>query len=445
MNKEEKKFRVVELFAGVGGFHLGLQKAFGQQNLSVWANQWEPGDKAQHAYKCYIEHFGSENSTNDDIGKVRGKVKKHDLLVGGFPCQDYSVATANANGITGKKGVLWWDIEYILSRKEKQPPFVLLENVDRLLRSPAKQRGRDFGIILACLYRLGYHVEWRVINAADYGFPQRRRRTFIFATKDKKTIKKLYYRKKSDEIVSKSGFFAQEFPVDICSDCEPNIKSLDKIRNNKDVKRLSKEFEMHFYNSGVMIKGDIFTYKVVANKGSMRKQTLNDVLENEVGEEFCISESDISSKNGWKYCKGPKDEPRMKKTGYAYRYKEGAIPFPDKLDEPSRTMLTGEGNKRPNRISHVIKDPTTGRLRIITPIEAERLNGFPDNWTNTGMPQRWRYFCMGNALVVGLIEMMGSRLKKIIEVSNMTRKANKIELYVRFNHQEKENNKLVRV
>ena len=110
--------------------------------------------------------------------------------------------------------------------------------------------------------------------------------------------------------------------------------------------------------------------------------------------------------------KGSKNEIRQTREGYQYNYTEGAIPYPEPLDRPSRTMLTSESSK--NRSTHVIEDPQTGKLRLLTPVESERLDGFPDNWTNTGMPEKFRYFCMGNALVVGLIEMMGKTLLKMI-------------------------------
>ena len=174
---------ICELFAGVGGFRLGMERA-NKEWTTVWANQWEPGKKSQHAYDCYCTHFGkTDNHVNKNISEIdKALIPDHNLLVGGFPCQDYSVARTGATGINGKKGVLWWDIRDILEKKS--PSFVILENVDRLLKSPANQRGRDFGIILTCFNELGYNVEWRVINAAEYGFAQRRRRTFIFAYKN---------------------------------------------------------------------------------------------------------------------------------------------------------------------------------------------------------------------------------------------------------------------
>ena len=200
MSKKEK-LKVIELFAGVGGFRLGLEGWKGKSSSSgyskkmiknfetVWSNQWEPGVKVQHASDVYQEMFGSTGHSNQDIGAIVPKsIPKHDLLVGGFPCQDYSVAKqlAKSEGIEGKKGVLWWSIRDIL--EAKRPKYALLENVDRLIKSPAKQRGRDFAIILASLADLDYMVEWRVINAADYGMPQRRRRVFIFAYHKKSTL-----------------------------------------------------------------------------------------------------------------------------------------------------------------------------------------------------------------------------------------------------------------
>ncbi|MEK6809392.1 MAG: DNA (cytosine-5-)-methyltransferase, partial [Nanoarchaeota archaeon] len=176
-----EKIKVVELFAGVGGFRIGLGNASKKYEV-VWSNQWEPATKTQDASDVYVKRFGEENHSNVDIVKVNIKdIPKHNLLVGGFPCQDYSVAKSlsQSKGITGKKGVLWWEIHRILKDSKSNPEFVLLENVDRLLSSPASQRGRDFAIMLASLSDLGYIVEWRIINAADYGMPQRRRRVFI--------------------------------------------------------------------------------------------------------------------------------------------------------------------------------------------------------------------------------------------------------------------------
>ncbi len=397
------KKTVVELFAGVGGFRLGLERASNEFE-TVWANQWEPSRKAQDAYKCYIKNFGNdEKHSNLDINKVNPEnIPNHTLLVGGFPCQDYSVASTGAKGIEGKKGVLWWNIYNIL--KIKHPSFVVLENVDRLLKSPSSQRGRDFGVILACFMQEGYSVEWRVINAADYGFPQRRRRIFIYAFKNNTKYAKMLL-KKSDakSIVLESGVFQKKFKA----------VSYDEKRTNKlelefeDIKEISDKFKFKFWNAGCLLGNKIYTedLKPVVESES----ALVSVLDKNVGDEFYLGE-DLSK---WKYLKGSKKVSRVHKDGHEYVFAEGEVAFPDSIEKPARTMLTSESSI--NRSTHVILDPETNRLRKITPEECEALNGFPKGWTNTGMSNRFRYFCMGNALVVGIVERIGNELKLIID------------------------------
>ena len=391
---------VVELFAGVGGFRLGLEKS-GWKTL--FANQWEPGARKQWAFECYNRHFPDSINSNDDVSTVKASnIPNHELLVGGFPCQDYSVAStlATSKGIQGKKGVLWWEIRRIV--EEKRPRFILLENVDRLLKSPAKQRGRDFGIILSCLNSLGYTVEWRVINAADYGFVQRRRRTFIFATCDSDIQKKLYGSSLESLNLSADGFFAPSFPS-----INNSKKELKPISIPKNLVELTNSFESAFKNSGICIDFKVITTDTIP-KYNGPYTVLSDILQKDVPEKYYIKENDIPK---WQYMKGAKREKRVTKSGFEYFFSEGPIAFPDYLDRPARTMLTSEGSK--NRSTHVIEDPETHRLRILTPLECERIDGFKDNWTDN-MTDHMRYFCMGNALVVGLIEKMGKRLCELI-------------------------------
>ena len=398
---DRKNMDVVELFAGVGGFRLGLEKSGWS---TVFASQWEPGAKTQWAFDCYDRHFPDSTNSNRDIATVDSKdIPDHSLLCGGFPCQDYSVAStlAASKGIQGKKGVLWWEIRRIA--EEKKPRFILLENVDRLLKSPARQRGRDFGIILSCLNALGYSVEWRVINAADYGFVQRRRRTFIFATRDASIKKKLYGSGNAGTVLTSSGFFAPAFP---CTKKDANADTLP-IAIPEDLVKLSDSFGAAFGNCGYSVDFTARTCDVTPVYDGPCTM-LGDILVPDADEKYYVSENDIPK---WEYMKGAKKEKRVTKEGFEYNYSEGPIAYPDFLNRPARTMLTSEGSK--NRSSHIIKDPVTGRLRILTPVECERIDGFPDNWTE-GMTDRMRYFCMGNALVVGLIELMGKRIKDLM-------------------------------
>lgn len=395
---------ICELFAGVGGFRLGLERS-DINWTTVWANQWEPSKKKQHAFDCYCSHFGeSENYVNKNISEIdKSTIPNHNLLVGGFPCQDYSVARTGASGINGKKGVLWWDIRDIL--EIKSPSFVILENVDRLLKSPSNQRGRDFGIILTCFNKLGYNVEWRVINAAEYGFAQRRRRTFIFAYKNTTKYSKYIAKsaKNPNSIINEVGFFAHTFKVE--NICPNEIRSIKLTED--DLADVTEHFSYEFDNSGYMFSGTVFTCKTTPiYKNPI---PLKNLLEKNVDKHFYLGENI----DKWQYLKGAKKIERTSKSGHKYIFSEGPIAFPDPITRPARTMLTSESSL--NRSTHVIEDPDTKQLRLLTPIEAERIQGFDDNWTNTGMPEKFRYFCMGNALVVGLITIMGNYLNTIFD------------------------------
>jgi DNA (cytosine-5)-methyltransferase 1 len=414
-----KIIRVVELFAGVGGFRLGLRQASNRKvkYKTVWNSQWEPSTKVQHASEIYIKRFGSGGHSCEDIRKVVDTkfsgIPEHDLLVGGFPCQDYSVArTANqANGLVGKKGVLWWSIYDILKKSgKKSPSFLMLENVDRLLKSPTKQRGRDFAVMLSSLNSLGYAVEWRVINAAEYGFPQRRRRVFILGyKKGTKPYKELKQSEPGDWI-TKFGVIAKGFPV------EKNTDATNTFVLHEDPAVVSKEFSSNspkvspFENAGIVIDGVVYTKKVKP-KYNGKQILLKDILidDKDIPEEFFIKESDLEK---WKYLKGGKKEERMTKDGFKYCYSEGGMIFPDNVEAPSRTIVTGEGGSSPSRFKHVVK-AKDGRLRRLTPIELERLNMFPDNHTE-GVSDTKRAFLMGNALVVGVIKRLGQSLRKFL-------------------------------
>lgn len=412
------KKTVVELFAGVGGFRVGLNninefdkktnKAIenGDWNF-VWANQWEPSTKGQDAYNCYISRFGKVNVSNDDISTVdKSKIPDHALLVGGFPCQDYSVArtTSNEKGISGKKGVLFWEIAKTLDAKNT--PFFLLENVDRLLKSPANQRGRDFGIMIRTLTNLGYDMEWRVINAADYGRGQRRRRVFIFGWKRDLMHSKKLANFSPTSILSHKGIFSKSFPIENVIDSDI---TRDSVLDYKDTVEMTSKYAFTFENTGIVLNGEIYTAKTIPIK--IKPIPLKRNLENNSNvKDYIIPEERLKK---FEYLRGGKKIKRKKPNGEIYYYSEGSMSPHDSIDLPSRTMLTSE--RSTNRSTHIILDPALNKMRYITPIEAERLQDFPDNWTNTGMSIPRRYFMMGNALVTGLISILEIELRHIFE------------------------------
>lgn len=407
MSQKQKKLKVAELFAGVGGFRLGLEKH--HKYCIVWSNQWEPTTKMQHASLVYEARFGNENHSNQDISTVEpNNIPDHDVLVGGFPCQDYSVATTlyNSKGLIGKKGVLWWSIHKILKEKKNKPKYLFLENVDRLLKSPATQRGRDFAVMLKSLDELGYAVEWRVLNAAEYGMPQRRRRVFFLAYHKSTPVFKRLSNSNTADWIFNEGTITKAFPIE-----NYTSNPINDIELKGNLVDISLEFNKEggqspFLNSGIMINGKILTTHTKPSHDG-KKIVLADILQNgEVLDDFFIDQSDLPK---WKYLKGAKKEVRKTKEGFEYNYSEGGMIFPDALDNASRTIITGEGGKSASRFKHVVN--SNRGLRRLTPIELERLNMFPDNHTKLdGITDTKRAFFMGNALVVGVVEKIGEAL-----------------------------------
>jgi len=405
---KRNKIRVVELFAGVGGFRIGLEGASDAYE-TIWNNQWEPSTQHQDASLVYKARFGSKGHSNKDINLVpTSEIPDHDLLVGGFPCQDYSVAAtlSRSGGIEGKKGVLWWQIYRILKEKgDKCPKYIFFENVDRLLNSPATQRGRDFAIILASLSDLGYVVEWRIINAADYGMPQRRRRTYIVGYLKNSVVAQNL--EKMEDWVEYDGVMAKAFEF------RPKDKTVSKFDIEGTIKEVSDSFnkgkkESPFGNAGMMMDRHVYSVDAEPVYDGPR-QTLGGNLINEhlVPEEFFIPIEELPK---WKYEKGAKKIERVSKTGFKYTFSEGGMAFPDNLDQPSRTIITGEGGSAPSRFKHVVKTKS-GRYRRLLPIELERMNMFPDNHTlHPEVSDGRRAFLMGNALVCGIIEQIGKSL-----------------------------------
>lgn len=420
-----KRIRVAELFAGVGGFRIGLQRASNKTSKYevVWSSQWEPGATTQHASEIYEHKFGSKGHSNEDIQQVIEnkfhEIEDHDLLVGGFPCQDYSVArvASQAKGLQGKKGVLWWSIYNILEKKgKKAPSFIMLENVDRLLKSPTAQRGRDFAVMLSSLNNLGYVVEWRVINAAEYGMPQRRRRVYILGYKKGTDVyKKIKAEKDKVKWINETGTIAKAFPI------QKETGKTTKITLEKDLAKLSEDFSQGsptkspFEIAGLMVDGEVYTHKVIPDYDG-KVTALKDIVEDDekkIPKEFFIDMRDLPR---WEYLKGGKTEKRKAGSGHEYNYSEGPMVFPDPLDKPSRTIVTGEGGTSPSRFKHVIKTKS-GRLRRLMPEELEKLNMFDAGHTavmKSGKftPATKRAFIMGNALVIGVVEKLGDSLSK---------------------------------
>ena len=399
---------VLELFAGVGGFRVGLEKA-SPRFKTLWSNQFEPSRKSQDAFEVYNYHFPDSENWNEDITTIsderfsalKGQV---DLIVGGFPCQDYSVARTKKDekGIEGKKGVLFWEI--IRATKLSNPKYLLLENVDRLLKAPSKQRGRDFAIMLRAFADLGYGVDWRVINPADYGWCQRRKRVFLFV-----------YRKDTDYFKQQQTL--EDFGVGSSGIFESTYETKAEIVKDRtlsftlpeDIIEVSDSFSTQFWNTGGMIEGKVVT-KELEPYYDGASLVLRDVLEHpsDLSDSLYLSEDKVDK---FHYLRGAKKFERTNSEGFTYTYSEGEMSLVDSADLPSRTLLTSEGAI--SRTTHLVED--SKGYRLLTALETERLQGFPDNWTKIKLSKgkevvvsnTRRKFFMGNALVIEVVENLG--------------------------------------
>ena len=418
---------VLELFAGVGGFRIGLENSDKNFFKTRWSNQWEPSRKSQDAFEVYDYHFPNSENINisiSDIPDEKFASMDADMIVGGFPCQDYSVARSKKNeqGIEGKKGVLFWEI--IRATRIIKPKYLILENVDRLLKAPSKQRGRDFAIMLTAFNNLGYSVEWRVINAADYGRSQRRRRVFFFVFRnDTKYAKSLdgkyenedivFEEHKYDDYIFQTGLFATQFPIK-----QAPVKNRQVFYElEADIVAVSDNFTGTVWNTGVMRHGKYYSIETVANSDS-NPITLGEILqdETEVPDKYFLT--DKAKLEKFQYLRGPKKLERTSADGHTYIYSEGGMSPHDDLSLPGRTMLTSEGTV--NRSTHFLF--VNNKYRLLTPIEAERLQDFPDDWTAykkledgtvVEVSDKMRMFFMGNALVTEIVRKIGDFIKTI--------------------------------
>lgn len=439
------KLKVFSMFDGVGGFIIGLNdanKALHEEIYeTLYSNQYEPSKKDQVAFDVACYQFPDMKHIGMDVAEISNQTfqeMKNDgvnMIVAGFPCQDYSVARSKKDekGIEGKKGVLFWEI--IRAVKNINPEYLILENVDRLLKAPSNQRGRDFAIMLGAFNQLGYSVEWRVINAAEYGRAQRRRRVFFFVYRNDSVFAQSIHGEVAQQLdlfsevedvdftdyIMKNGLFAKQFPVEK----EPNknrviVGTLSDVSATDEnyILDISNHFQGQFWNSGLMRHGSYLTIDTIPVQE--KAKTLGEVVKEaaqfeEPSEDCYLSEEKIEK---FKYLRGGKKFERTNADGHKYVYSEGAMSEVDAFDLPARTMLTSEGTV--NRSSHFLKDEKG--YRTLTAVEAELIQDFPPNWTKYRMvdgkkvevTKRNRMFFMGNALVTGIVKRIGIELGKRI-------------------------------
>ena len=261
--------------------------------------------------------------------------------------------------------------------------------------------------MLASLADLGYMVEWRVVNAADYGFPQKRRRVYIvgrLATgkADRPTSNAV-------ELLVRDGVLARALPVE-----ESAVALGPDLTLDGSLPDLSEAFGRGLAALPVRERRrDDRPRRVdpaTPARGTGPRPRCATCSTRPTRSRPSTSSPRARSRSGSTSRARRPSRATHKASGTEYFYQEGPIPFPDEIDGPARTILTGEGGTSPSRFKHLI-GVEDGRYRRLTPRELERLDGFPDDWTDTGMPDGRRAFMVGNALIVGIIERIGAVLR----------------------------------
>lgn len=344
--------KFIEMFAGIGGFRYGLEQVGGFQ--SVWAN-----DNDKYACEIYRKHYGEKEMHEGDIESVDPfSIPEFDLLTAGFPCQPFSLA-GKRKGFQDTRGTLFYEIARVV--EARKPKMLLLENVRGLLIDDS---GRTFATILSVLGELGYgFCEWELLNSQNFRVPQHRERVFII------------------------GHFGGECPKPIFplgrGSCEDNE-------------------ERSPYSYAI----DASYYKGAGNK---KQRTLVEITKNKPDAQRIYDVDGGLART-------------IKGLGGGQGGKTGLYAMPISTPDRATKDMNGRRIKNPNEPSFTLcgsekhgiftQEGNMRRIRRFTPLECERLQGFPDNWTE-GISDTQRYKCCGNAVSTTVITAIGQRIKEV--------------------------------
>jgi len=391
----------LSLFSGIGGFELGIQQAYENKNKLVETptdtlskrnieesesrrRVWEYAPNCigfseidKYAIQTYQKHFNHKNY--GDITKINEKeLPDFDLLVGGFPCQSFSIA-GKRKGFEDTRGTMFFEIARII--KEKQPRFLLLENVKGLL---SHDKGNTFTTIISTLDELGYDLQWQVLNSKNFGVPQNRERVFIVG----------HLRGTGrPEVFPFGGTTAKDIKVVAELNSETWLKRHECIRRVHDINGISPTIPTG-QGGGVM------------NKIMIPEATKKGYAEATEGDSINLSVPNSKTRRG----RVGKGVAQTIDTGMQQYTIQPFIrnPYNGKTsDKETGTLGTSCGTSTGMTAQHLYKD---SKIRRLTPKECERLQGFPDNWTE-GVSDTQRYKQCGNAVTVNVVKEI---IKKLI-------------------------------
>lgn len=343
----------VSLFAGVGGFDLAMQR----QGIKVAASV----EIDKNCNEVLAKHFPDAKQFTD-VTTVKGKElidagfnPSSGIITGGFPCQDLSVAGKRA-GLAGSRSGLFWEIARLV--EETQTEYFVLENVPGLLSSNG---GKDFGLVIGTMAELGYSVGWRVLDAQYFGVPQRRRRVFIVGRRATSgSVAEILFK---SEGLSRDLAPIKQAREDLATNTTESFGQTGFAKYTAGVTTLTATTYKRPEDNVVVTSSSFGGYKegvgtLRANGGDLGGGSENLIV-------------------------------------FHPSYHDGA-----RVQEKTMNTLTSHMGTGGNNVSMVAKETNVRRL---TPIECERLQGFPDDWT-AGQSDTNRYKQMGNAVAVPVVE-----------------------------------------
>jgi DNA (cytosine-5)-methyltransferase 1 len=380
-----KNMKYFSMFSGIGGFENGI----GKRGECIGYSEID-----KYAEKIYKKHYPDHIGYGDATKINTGEIPEFDLLVGGFPCQAFSVA-GKRRGFNDCRGTLFFEIARVL--KDKRPRYFLLENVKGLL---SHDKGKTFQTILEVLTNLGYFVEWQVLNSKDFGVPQNRERVFIVGHFGGGGGRKVFPISRSNsKTVSKTLMDINQAQRVYGTDgCSITLKALGGGQGAKT----------GLYAVPTTKEGNVHT--IDANYGKGCNNRLDKGRRTQIIEYF---KKDKCQSNRIYKTTGisPTLPSRGKNTGQNSPMMAIPVLTPDwenkrqngrrfkTNNEPSFTLTAQD--------KHGVYDGF--RIRRLTPVECERLQGFKDNYTKYGcdgseISDTQRYKCLGNAVTVNVVE-----------------------------------------
>lgn len=391
--------RFIDMFCGIGGFRLGLERATEERVLRqsglhrcssdlnecrqsdgeapsgdrgeksfgcVWSN-----DNNKYACRIYRKHFG-EICEGDIRAVDADAIPEHDLLCAGFPCQSFSIA-GKRRGFEDTRGTLFFEICRVL--RAKRPSYLLLENVRGLL---SHDLGQTFEVILSSLSELGYDCQWQVLNSKDFGVPQNRERVFVIGHTRGKSRPEVFPLREDVE-----GF-------------------AEGANETATIRTLQGGGHSGGHHSGMTII-DIYNQGIRANQEVAGALKGEGIANTSLGTALIFHEN-ISGK--WT----PHKEAQALRSGASHNYQTLEIANALDADGYLRTgARPRDENGKPQLLPIGYR-----RIRRLTPLECERLQGFPDGWTE-GISDTQRYKCLGNAVTVNVIEAIGRQFLLALE------------------------------